>query len=168
MQKIIDITLIIHEKRQAKITGCLFLLDNEQHLLEVYFVRGEITCIQSKNITGMRALDKLTTMNPIKAQFHDDIEPPSIDNIPATLDIIDKIKEAKSHQPQKPLPQPIEDKAKSLFTEYVGPIADIIFEEQIEKSTSLSNLIQTLSSYIDDDNAKQSFVHSAKNISQKA
>jgi hypothetical protein len=156
---------IISEKHRTKTTGCLFLLDSEKQQVQVYFANGEITRLKASNAIGIKALDKLASIQAISSQFHDGIETPHHDDIPNTLDIINKIKSAKTHQQAFILPKHLVNKAKTLFTEYAGPIADIIFEEQIERGTSLDQLIDTLSSYIDDDNDKKAFLHAAKDIS---
>ncbi len=165
MNTTINTAQIISEKHHAKTTGCLFLLDKEEQLLEVYFTKGEITHLKAKNATGIKALKKLTSLHPTTSQFHDGIETSHQQNIPNTCDIIHSIQTTKNDGQPTVLPKHIMDKAKQLFAEYAGPIATIIFEEQIEKGTSLTHLITTLSSYIDDNDDRQAFLNSAKDIS---
>lgn len=165
MKKTIDTTQVISDKFHAKATGCLFLLDSDQQLMQIYFVNGEMTFIKARNKTGKKALDVLADMQPIKFQFHEDIETHNVSSLPNTTDIIDILKRTQPTERSTTfLSSELETKAKDLFLEYVGPIATIIFEEQIEKSTSVDQLVQTLSSYIDDDKDKEAFIESAKTI----
>lgn len=165
MKKTLDTTQVISDKFHARATGCLFLLDSDQQLMQIYFVNGEMTFIKARNKTGKKALDVLAAMQPIKFQFHEDIETHNASNLPSTTEIIDILKRTKPEETATTFLSPeLEEKAKDLFLEYVGPIATIIFEEQIEKSSSVNQLIQILSTYIDDDKDKQAFIESAKTI----
>jgi hypothetical protein len=163
--KIIDTIQIILEKHNAQATGGLFLLDEQKKLLQIYFANGKMVSIKSRNLSGRDALSELMTMKPIKFQFHDGAETRHLDNIPDTETIIQSLSQAKNKiNQQKLLSDNMENQARELFVEYVGPIADVIFEEQIERSISIDNLIQTLSSYIEDDKDKKSFIEAAKSI----
>lgn len=163
--KTIDTIKIISDKYNAKATGGLFLLDESKKLLQLYFVNGRIVSIKTRNISGQDALKELAIMKPIKFQFHDGAETRNTDSIPDTSNIIEELINTKAQSnKQKVVSEHFENQVRDLFIEYVGPIADVIFEEQIEKSVSLSNLITTLSIYIEDDKDKQSFVASAQSI----
>ncbi|MFT5421799.1 MAG: hypothetical protein ACI9D5_002558 [Candidatus Endobugula sp.] len=163
--KTLDTIKIISEKHKAKATGGLFLLDEHKKLLQIYFAQGDMVSIKTRNLHGKDALKELMGMKPIKFQFHDGAETHNIESIPSTKDIIQQLSATKNeNNQQKLLPDHLEDKARDLFVEYVGPIADVIFEEQIERSASLDNLIHTLSSYIEDDKDKRAFIDAAKEI----
>ncbi len=163
--KTIDTVKIISDKHKAKVTGGLFLLDEQKKLIQIYFVDGDLVSIKTRNISGRDALNELTNMKPIKFQFHDAAETRTLDNLPSTPEIINLITEAHAEiSQQKLLPDHVEDKARELFVEYVGPIADVIFEEQVEKSISPETLIQTLSSYIDDNKDKKAFIDAINKI----
>jgi len=163
--KTIDTVKIISDKHKAKATGGLFLLDESKKLIQIYFVDGDMVSIKTRNISGRDALNELTGMKPIKFQFHDAAETRTLDNLPNTTEIINLIIEARAEiSQQKLLPEHVEDRARELFIEYVGPIADVIFEEQVEKSISPEILIQTLSSYIDDNKDKKAFIDSINKI----
>ncbi len=163
--KTIDTAKIISSKQSSKATGGLFLLDSNKKLMQIYFVSGEMVSIKTRNLSGRDALSELLAMKPIKFQFHDGAETKNMDQLPPTAEIVKELSDTKVQaDKQKLLPDHIEDQARDLFVEYVGPIADVIFEEQIEHSQSLDNLIHTLSSYIDDDKDKTSFIKAAKAI----
>jgi hypothetical protein len=163
--KTLDTIKIISDKHKAKATGGLFLLDEHKKLLQIYFSRGDMVSIKTRNLHGEDALKELLGMKPIKFQFHEGAETHNIDQIPNTKDIIQQLSVTKSEgNQQKLLPDHLEDQARDLFVEYVGPIADVIFEEQIERSASLDHLIHTLSSYNDDEKDKSAFIDAAKEI----
>lgn len=163
--KTIDTVEIINNKHHSKATGALFLLDANQKLVQIYFVDGEMVSIKSRNISGRDVIKSLVNMKPVKFQFHDGAETRIHDNLPSTSSIINSIANAKNEYAQTQLlTDHIEKRARELFINYVGPIADVIFEEQIEKSASVDSLIQTLSSYIDNSKDKQEFINSLKTI----
>lgn len=163
--KTINTIKLITEKHAAAATGALFLLDDQQRLVQIYFAQGEISFIKSRNISGREAVAELASMKPIKFQFHDGAESRASCELPSTSSIISMLSEVKTEESQKQLlPDDVEDKARELFIDYVGPIADVIFEEQIEKSHSLDNLISTLSSYIDNDGDKRAFIDAVRSL----
>jgi hypothetical protein len=163
--KTIDTIKIISDKYNSKATGGLFLLDEAKKLLQIYFLNGEMISIKTRNITGSEALEELTRMKPIKFQFHDGAETRNLDKIPSTENIISRLIETKNQSnQQRSVPEHFEEQVRDLFVEYVGPIADVIFEEQIETSTSLDNLITVLSTYIEDTKDKESFISKASII----
>jgi len=163
--KTIDTIEIIISKHQLQATGALFLLDASQKLVQIYFVDGEMVSMKSRNISGRDTINTLITMKPVKFQFHDGAETRLHDDLPSTDSIIKMISDARnghSGSQGQLLTQNIENRARELFVGYVGPIADVIFEEQISKSTSLDNLISTLSSYIDNADDKQAFIQTIR------
>lgn len=163
--KTIDTIKLITEKHTSDATGALFLLDDKQRLVQIYFTQGEISFIKSRSMSGRDAVSELASMKPIKFQFHDGAESRFKSELPSTTNIIDILSEVKSEINQKQLlPDHVEDKARELFVDYVGPIADVIFEEQIEKSHSLDSLISTLSSYIDNDGDKRAFIDAVRSL----
>ncbi len=164
--KIIDTIKIISDKYNTKATGGLFLLDDKKKLLQLYFVNGTIVSLKTRSMSGKDALLELANMRPIKFQFHDGAETRNHDEIPSTDKIISELTESKTRSnQQRAVPERVENQARDLFIEYVGPIADVIFEEQIERSESLDSLIITLSAYIENDKDKKSFIHEAQSIS---
>jgi len=163
--KTINIIDIITKKWKSKTTGALFLLDSNQKLIQIYFVDGEMVSIKSRSISGRDAIEELGEMRAIKFQFHDGAETRNNDKLPSTENIISMLSNTKQVNNQKQLlPDHIEEKARELFMDFVGPIADLIFEEQVEKSSSIDNLIRTLSSYIDNDSDRKEFIDTLRTI----
>ena len=122
--------------------------------------------VKSRNATGTDAIKELIAMKAIKFQFHDGAESRASNNTTSTAEIIDAITEARSATTKTQLiPDEVGDKTRELFTDYVGPIADVIFEEHSGKNHSLDSLIGTLSSYIDNDSDKKAFINAVKAIS---
>jgi hypothetical protein len=163
--KTINTIELITEKYTLGATGALFLLDDRQRMVQIYFCQGEISFIRSRNVSGLDAMTELSGMKPIKFQFHEGTETYETCELPCTKDIIDILSEVDNDISQKhPIPDNLENKARELFISYVGPIAEVIFEEQIGKKHSLDKLIQTLSSYIDNDGDKRAFIDAVRSL----
>lgn len=163
--KTIDIIAMLTQKWKSKSTGALFLLDANQKLVQIYFINGEMVSIKSRNISGKNAISELAKMKAIKFQFHDGAETRNNNDLPSTETIISALADLRQENSQKQLlPDHLEEKARELFMDFVGPIADVIFEEQVEKSLSADNLVRTLSSYIDNDRDRKEFIDTLRSM----
>ncbi len=156
MSSQLDIVSQIKSYWNQKATGALFLKLTNDKLLQLFFEGGELKSIKYHGLTGMEALKQIPSMVAVKSQFHDGAISRIVNELPATTDIINMINES-SFVPQASgsgsgayISSNAKEVIETIFTEYVGPIADIIFSEELQQSTSAEDLIKNLSRQMDD------------------
>lgn len=162
MSSQLDIVGQIKSYWSQKATGALFLKLTNDKLLQLFFESGELKSIKYHGLTGMDALKQISSVTAVKSQFHEGAISRIVNDLPATADIINMINDnAFNHNKgAKPASAYIssEDKAiiEAVFTDYVGPIADIIFSEELQQSASAEELVKNLSRQMDelDDQVK--------------
>ena len=159
IMKTIDITDIISQKLNSQATGALFFLDANKKLIQTYFVDGQMVSIKGCGVSGIEAVKELGSMKPIKFQFHEGAESRSKNELPETSVLLEVINNTqKAMNKTQLLNDDIASEVRELFMNHVGPIADVIFEEQVEKSHSAHDLIIGLSSYINNTDNRKVFI----------
>lgn len=159
----------------SKSTGALFIKLSNRRLLQLFFVSGELQSVKCRGDVGMEAIKEAIFVEPIKSQFYLGLVNPANNNLPPTVDIIDMlnasffdrkpivekavsfISEAVSSADIKAVSDADRAVVKGVFIEYVGPIADIIFPEELQSVDSVESLIESLSVHIDSDESQEKF-----------
>jgi len=157
MSSQLDIVSQIKSYWSQKSTGALFLKLTNDKLLQLFFENGELQSIKYHGLSGMEALKHIPSLVASKSQFHEGAISRIVNELPTTSDIINMINDGSfgwSSGGSQSAAAYIsgEDKAviESIFTEYVGPIADLIFSEELQQSSSANDLIKNLSRQMDD------------------
>ncbi|MGH1439680.1 MAG: hypothetical protein ACRBBR_06190 [Cellvibrionaceae bacterium] len=156
MSSQLDIVSQIKSYWSQKSTGALFLKLTNDKLLQLFFEKGELQSIKYHGLSGMEALKHISSVVAVKSQFHEGAISRIVNELPATSDIINMINDGSFGQQSGGAKSAAyisgEDKAviESIFTEYVGPIADLIFSEELQQSSSADDLIKNLSRQMDD------------------
>ena len=162
-----DIVSQIKSYWNQKATGALFLKLSNGKLLQLFFEKGELRSIKYHGLTGMEAIRQIPSMIAVKSQFHDAAISRVVNELPPTIEIINMINENsfvdESSAGKLVSTTYINSEEMSLieskFTEYVGPIAEIIFSEELRQSTSTEDLIKNLSRQMDDPEDQLKFRH---------
>lgn len=157
MSSQLDIVSQIKSYWSQKSTGALFLKLTNDKLLQLFFEDGELKSIKYHGMSGVDALKQIPSMIVSKSQFHEGAISRIANELPTTSDIINMINDGSfGNTTEGPLSAAAyisgNDKAviESIFTEYVGPIADLIFSEELQRSISAEDLIKNLSRQMDD------------------
>jgi hypothetical protein len=153
-----DLVNEIKQHWSSKATGALFLKLSNQRLLQLFFVKGELQSVKYHNVVGMEAIKQVAPLAVTKSQFHQGAVSRIAQDLPSTSVIIDMLNinsfdqsvSAKNHG----LDAIVSDKERviiqGVFVEYIGPIADLIFSEELQKADSVDGLIKGLASQLDD------------------
>ena len=167
MSSQIDIINQIKTYCSQKSTGALFLKLKIGKLLQIFFENGQIKSIKCQGESGMSVLNQVSSMVALKSQFYEDAISRIDDKLPTTSTIINMLVDhsSKTSLPSAPIPISDEQKEtiKTIFTEYVGPIADIIFDEQVLGSVSCKDLIKNLYLQMEDINDQTAFQEDVEN-----
>lgn len=151
-----DIVSQIKSYWSQKSTGALLLKLSNDKLLQLFFEKGELQSIKYHGLSGMEALKHISSVVAVKSQFHEGAISRIVNDLPDTSDIINMINDGSFGQQSGGAKSATyisaEHKAliESIFTEYVGPIADLIFNEELQQSSSADDLIKNLSRKMDD------------------
>ncbi|MFT6387643.1 MAG: hypothetical protein ACJAUP_001015 [Cellvibrionaceae bacterium] len=157
MSSQLDIVSQIKSYWSQESTGALFLKLTNDKLLQLFFVKGELQSIKYHGLSGMEALKYIPSMVASKSQFHEGAISRIVNELPATSDIINMINDGSfgsssggSQSAAAYISGENKTIIETIFTEYVGPIADLIFSEELQQSTSADDLIRNLSRQMDD------------------
>lgn len=162
MSSQLDIVSQIKSYWRQKSTGALFLKLTNGKLLQLFFMKGELQSIKYNGLSGREALTHVQSMIASKSQFHEGAISRIVNDLPVTPDIISMIEDNSlsglSGVPPSNAYISEQNKAliESIYAEYVGALADLIFDEELEQSNSIDDLIQNLSLQMEDldDQAK--------------
>lgn len=152
----LDIVGQIKSYWNAGATGALFLKLSNGKLLQLFFVDGELQSIKYHGVTGMDVIRQIPGLTALKSQFHEGAVSRIVNELPATADIINMINDStfsgvemnqNAHYVVDPQQQIV---IEDIFTRYVGPIADVIFTEEVNVAKSVEQLIDRLSDQLDD------------------
>lgn len=149
----LDIVSQIKSYWKKKATGALFLKLTDGRLLQLFFVNGELRSLKYQGATGMDALKLIPGLVATAHQFHEGAISRIINELPPTVDIIKMVSGGAvsgGGQEISPISTKVKDIVERIFTEYVGPIADLIFAEEADNAESVHDLIRRLSVQIDD------------------
>ncbi len=151
----LDIVSQIKSYWNNKSTGALFLKLSNEKLLQLFFVKGELQSIKYHGVTGMEALKHIPALVSLKSQFHEGAISRIVNDLPPTSDIIDMISDNSFNKVSTSANVAgITGEQKSIietfFIEHVGPIGDIIFNEELQKANSMDELIKSLCRQMDD------------------
>ena len=156
----LDIVSQIKSYWSKKATGALFLKLTNDRLLQLFFVKGELQSVKYHGATGMEVLKQVPGFMAVKSQFHEGAISRVVNQLPPTADIINMISESSFGVSKQPVTQiNAGDLAavEKIFTEFVGPIADLIFHEEAQGAGSVHDLIKRLSEEISDPDDKVRF-----------
>ena len=121
-------------------------------LLQLFFVKGELQSIKYHGASGMDVLKQVPGFMAVKSQFHEGAISRIVNELPPTSEIINMINDRSfsGDQSSSQINSRIQSVVETIFTDYVGPIADLIFHEEAQKADSVDDLIRRLSRQMDD------------------
>lgn len=156
----LDIVSQIKSYWSKKATGALFLKLTNDHLLQLFFVGGELQSVKYHGASGMEALKQVPGFVAVKSQFHEGAISRVVNQLPATADIINMISDSSFSLVQKPSVQispSVLSEIEGIFTDCVGPIAGLIFHEEAQQADSVNDLVKRLSLEIGDMDEQEHF-----------
>jgi PII-like signaling protein len=147
----LDIVSQIKSYWNQKATGALFLKLTNDRLLQLFFVKGELQSIKYHGASGMDVLKQVPGFMAVKSQFHEGAISRIVNELPSTAEIINMINDRSfsGDQAASQVNAQVQSVVETIFTEYVGPIADLIFHEEAQQADSVDDLIKRLSKQMD-------------------
>ena len=145
----------IQECLDNKSTGALFIKLNNEQLLQLFFIDGQIQSMKYHGAMGLDVLGMIESLEVIKSQFHEGAISRVVNQLPNTADIIDVIqnKQLVELSDWSKLSGIRPDQIANIeraFTSFVGPIGDMIFREELEEASSKADLVNRLSQQLDE------------------
>jgi hypothetical protein len=172
----IDLMNEIKQCWKNKSTGALFIKLSNKRLLQLFFVSGELLSAKCRGNVGMQAIKDAAFVEPISSQFYLGVASQSNNNFPPTAHVIhmlnaNSFERAPIKKAAAPaaVPAPASSAEVSVISEAdqvvindvlvdcIGPIADIIFSEELQSVSSVESLIESLSAHIDDVESQVKF-----------
>lgn len=152
-----DLSIVGHiqECLDKESTGALFIKLNNEQLLQLFFISGQIKSMKYHGAMGLDVLNLIDSLEVIKSQFHDGAISRVVNQLPNTADIIDMIQNKSVDELSDSVrssgisPSQITS-IERAFIAFVGPIGDMIFREEIEDARSKVDLIKRLSQQLDE------------------
>ncbi len=147
---------------QGGASGTLFTTLTDGHQLRIGLLRGRIVHVASLSQRGLTALKTLPLRAPRSFRFEAGLSPEPQSDLPPTPAILSLLQEGTRVAPHAATAEGSELDAKTLsivteeLTEYLGPIADILVEEQ-RQAASLDILLNRLSAQLDSPEQAQKF-----------
>lgn len=131
-------------------TGALFLVFERSRLLQVFFYKGRIVAARSGSSLGRDAITAYTSEPILRQTFHDGVKPKSLQKeLPNTVELIRSL---APHKPQKRTHSAdVAAQSKIIvdeLTNRLGPIAELIYDEEMNKASSLEGLLDRLEQHL--------------------
>jgi hypothetical protein len=144
-------------------SGTLFLVSDQNQMVQVHLARGEIVSLAHRNRRGLEALAVLVTMKNAKLRLDEGyVASPDGSNL-ATKVILDHLDNVASVASVAAAPvaasgasvptmlgPEIRATAQRILMKYVGPMAEIVCADHFERTTDLRALARSLSNEIPD------------------
>jgi hypothetical protein len=169
----IDLMTEINKCWSNKSTGALFVKLSNRRLLQMFFVNGELQSVKCRGDVGMEAIKEASFFEAIESKFYLGVTNQAHNSLPLTVDIIYMLNtQAFGRAPASTLNRPAtltpsarikkiskadQVMVKDVFVEYIGPIAEIIFFEELPSVSSVENLVDHLSVHIDSAESQEKF-----------
>lgn len=141
-------------------TGTLFLVSDENLMVQVHLDRGEIVSLMHRNRRGLHALAALTQIRNAKLRFDDGYVASSENHDLTTEAILDHLgtaalksespSMAKVVTPSSAFSVEVRDTLQKILMRYVGPMAEIVCADHFERATDLRTLARSLADEISD------------------
>lgn len=169
----LDIVNQIKSCWSAKATGALFLKLSNDHLLQLFFMKGELQSIKYPGCAGIDAIKKIPGLKAVKSQFYEGAVSRKVHELPPTLEIINMINDIALNGSSVDtgvrcvVSAEQQTVIESIFTQYVGPIADLLFTEQLGNAKSVDDLVVRLSRQIDNVDDHDQFRDEVEEALQK-
>lgn len=148
-------------------SGTLFLVSDENQMVQVHFARGDIVSLAHRNRRGLEALAVLVKMKSAKLRFDDGyVASPDGNNLATKviLDHLDNVASVASvpvAAPGESAPASLDPEvraiAQRILTKYVGPMAEIVCADHFERTTDLRALARSLSNEVPDQDQAARF-----------
>lgn len=148
----------VHGKR----TGTLFVATQDNNLLRVTLADGHITSLSYRRREGIDAVPLVRTIAGGRLRFSGGSGHGDNNELPATEALLQLL-----DAPTKPVPQIASGRTKSEmlriiqseFVDILGPIAHVIWAEQIEQGyRSIESLIDNLAQQVPDEHQAREFI----------
>lgn len=160
MSSQLDIVSQIKSYWSEKATGALFSRLSNGHLLQLFFVKGELQSAKYQGVSGIDVLKQIPGLIAVKSQFHEGAISRVVNQLPATADIINMISDSSFNIAQQPTARISSSDLsviEGIFVDYIGPIAGLIFSEEVQNVDSVDDLVNRLSQEIGDVDKREQF-----------
>jgi hypothetical protein len=143
---------ILSNHHKNRDTGALFLISTKGALLQAYFDKGNIIAARCGSNKGEDAIKQFAA-NIIKQQrFHPRVKPRERqEDLPNTVDLIrglDKKSQALKNNSNSASREAQEKVILEQFTNALGPIAELLFKEELSKASTLTGLLDRLEQHL--------------------
>jgi hypothetical protein len=137
-------------------TGCVFIKTSDNHGVRFTLQNGTIVAVGFRNQTGLEALASVQRIRKGRVSFSDGLPPQDPQpGLPSTADLLAQLERADSGvadgDEPKAGPGPVNEALvqsraiiEAELVEYLGPMARVVFGEQIASASNLTQLIETL------------------------
>ncbi len=154
VDKIIE---VINQKENGAIIG---MLQDRPGFVYIYVEMGAIVAIKYDQLSGVDAVKAIKHIENIKFGFHPNKIPEDYDKLPDVARVVDYLKPGISSELSSAqgsgsvesletgINQTTLHQIKEAFLSAVGPIGDVIFDREMDKSPSQNDLIKNLAKHL--------------------
>lgn len=150
---------IVEQIRQLCIqlrTGTVFLVSDQNRMVQVHLDRGEIALLMHRNRRGQEALQIIAGMRQARLRFDEGYVTKAEKDTLSTRAVLDYLHAAAQDVPPSATAQDsgaapaialngeVTAAIEAIMTRYIGPMAEIVCAEHFARATDLPALIQGL------------------------
>ena len=141
-------------------TGTVFLVSDQNRMVQVHLDRGEIALLMHRNRRGQEALQIIAGMRQARLRFDEGYVTKAEKDPLSTQAVLDYLKAAALDAPATDtalavmppggaapaiaLSKELASAIQAIVTRYIGPMAEIVCAEHFARATDLPGLIQGL------------------------
>ncbi|OHC63679.1 MAG: hypothetical protein A2045_05990 [Rhodocyclales bacterium GWA2_65_20] len=138
-----------------RLTGMVFLVTEDNRMLQMRLERGEIVQVTHRNRRGLEALMAVSGAGRGRLRFDASSVASTVrDELTTEMAFDALLAETGESRPVEPpagsfvLPAEMKSTIQSVMVRYVGPMAEYICQEQFERATDVPSLVRSLAAEI--------------------
>ncbi|WP_428604131.1 hypothetical protein [Sedimenticola sp.] len=167
MTSVVDLKDSITNHLESGETGALFVVLSNGKLVQIFFMDGHIISAKYQGTAGKPALDALRDYEPRKCKFHFGLTTHSENVTPLTDEVLDLFRQ-DTRETAEEMDMVKQELVYNALVTCIGPFANVLFDDEIRKASSIDELINNLSMSLDDPEDRDKFTTTLNSLLDKA